>query len=44
MVIRQSPTVAETMLMNPGMGRISMAILRRLSLMVVTSPAFHAKK
>src|ERR1700758_3260803 len=44
MVIRQSPTTAETMLMNPGMDSMSMAILRPLSLMRATSSGLRAKK
>ncbi len=44
MVIRQSPTTVETMLMNPGMDSISMAILRPLSRMMATSSALRAKK
>jgi len=44
MVIKQSPTTAETMVMKPGMDSMSMAILRSLSLMRATSSALRAKK
>jgi hypothetical protein len=44
MVIRQSPTTAETMLMNPGIESMSIAILRPPSWMMATSSALRAKK